>query len=173
MTSFEIIVTVRGDEVVNVRSADGTEKKGQVDMDDLRRATVEIFQQWLEERKISKRRELEILGQHLFEAIFNGGVRQVFEEQLAESKKLVGQRLRVQLSFEDPDMADLPWEYLYSAESDPPFFLSTRVDLVLARFLPIGQPRDESLAPPEDTLRLLIAISQPDDPSLGKVLASP
>lgn len=173
MSNFEITVTVRRDNVVNVRSSDGTERMGQAELYGLRRATVEIFQQWLEDKKISRRRELEILGQHLFEAIFNGGVRQIFEELLSESVKVKGQRLRVQLSFEDPNMAVLPWEYLYSAESDPPFFLSTRVDLVLARYLPLGQPRDNTLVPLEKTLRLLIAVSQPDDPHLGPVIAGP
>src|SRR4051794_4963945 len=108
----ELIVTVSGNDV-KTRSHGGAEKTGKILLDHLRRETIEVFQDWLSEGKISHRRELEVLGGHLFEALFNGDVLSLFEEKLRSVP--IGDKLRVQLSFDEDAVvpAGLPWEYLY------------------------------------------------------------
>src|SRR5436305_4808939 len=135
MSEFELVVTVLNDEEVVVRTQDGAESKGEVKVDNLRRDTIAIFEEWLSRGKVSQRRELEVLGRHLYEMVFNGDVGKFFEKYLEEAQK-AKRRLVVRLSFgeEAADLADLPWEYLYKPTPNS-YFLSTNVDLVLSRYI--------------------------------------
>src|SRR5205807_94137 len=94
-----------------------------------------------------------------------------FKQSLTDARR-ARQRLRIQLSFEGKaaDLANLPWEYLYSpdTETSAGFFLATNVDLVLSHYMPLELAR-EALAPAESPLRILIIVSRPLD--LGPVLA--
>ncbi len=172
MSSVELIVTVQNERDVRARKSDGSEAKCQIEFDDLRRRTVKIFEDWLRMSKISKRDELEVLGMHLYRMIFNGEVGAFFEQTLKNVPE--GERLRVQLSFQEEasDLARLPWEYLYypDTETRAGFFLATRVELVLSRYMPLSTGR-QALAPEEGPLRILIVVSQPQD--LEPVISEP
>lgn len=175
MSSPEITITIQGDRTVRVRDQDGAEASGKVETDSLRKATIEIFENWLNKSRISERRELEVLGMHLYNMLFNGEVKSFFEKRIAEAtlvKASPDQRVRVQLSFQGEaaaELARLPWEYLYRLQEGTSrgFFLSTRVALVLSRFMPSERAR-ESLSVEESPLRILIVVSKPVD--LGPVL---
>ena len=72
--------------------------------------------------------------------------------------------LRVVLEFEQQarELATLPWEYLYSPDTDRErgFFIATRNKLILTRQMPLNVAFDV-LTPDEKPLRLLIAVSKP------------
>lgn len=102
---------------------------------------------------------LEELGARLFDALFGGEVGQLFYRSLD-----AGERdqcnLRIQLQMDDaPDVAELPWEYLYSRQLDRFLVLSTRTPLV--RYLGLAQPQALLAAPLP--LRLLVIVAGPSD----------
>src|SRR5262245_25140063 len=99
MSSVEITITVQDKNNVHARTNEDAEGHCTVEPDRLRRDTIEIFEDWLNRGKIEKRVELEVLGAHLYHMLFRDGVRDLFETTLENTPK--GQRLRVQLSFQE------------------------------------------------------------------------
>jgi hypothetical protein len=97
-------------------------------------------------------------GKDLFDALFQGKVRDVYRDSVAEAKRAnKGLRLTLQLT-RVPELMDVPWEYLY----DEPNFLSTSTWTPIVRYLdiPHGHPA-LAVRPP---LRILGMISSPADP---------
>src|ERR687887_115761 len=94
----ELIVQVESRDLVRARSGQGAERTGKLDLDELRQDTISVFQSLLVERRNCSRKELEVLGKHLFAVIFNGDTRTLFEDcyRKSEAKKVP---LRVQLAF--------------------------------------------------------------------------
>ena len=160
----ELMITVQNDRSVKAeRQHDKAEAKGQMDRDDLRLAMIGIFQDWLNQNKISTTEELELLGRLLYRVLFtgvDGKVDLFFKRVLSEVPE--GERLRVQLRFDEEvaDLASLPWEFLF--DTDMKDFFATRVDLVLSRYVPSGAGR-ESLGPEKGPLRILIVVSRPEN----------
>ncbi len=173
MESAELTLVVQDDENLRVKRNDGAETGGKLILDDLRRSMIELFEDWLSQGKISRRREIEAFGTLLYRVLFNGQVEGFFEQSLVDARR-AGQRLRVQLSFEvnGADLASIPWEYLYypDAETHAGFFMATHVDLVLSRYMPLAIAR-KTLAPSQGPLRILIAVSKPQE--LGPVISEP
>ncbi|HWS85128.1 MAG TPA: CHAT domain-containing protein [Ktedonobacteraceae bacterium] len=170
MESLELTITVQDDRRVQARLQDGSETDGQFILDPLHRNLINLFKDWLNEGKITKRKELEIFGTLLYRALFDRDVEGFFEECQAKADNSM-QRLRVQLSFAQKvgDLASIPWEYLYYPDTERRvgFFLSTNVHLVLSRYMPLATRR-QALAPGESPLRILFVVSQPED--LGPVI---
>ena len=103
-------------------------------------------------------------GERLFAAVFNGDVRGCLRSSMDEARRQnSGLRIRLRLT-EVPELADLPWEYLYSAPPVNRFFaLSNKSPLVRYLHLP------EVIHPLVVTapLRMVVMISSPRDfPSL-------
>ncbi len=182
---IEITLTVGKAEVTAKRTHDEAERSAHLDFEDQRAEIVGLFQEWLRENRLNKRRELEIFGKQLFGALFNGDVLSFFESNLAEVQKRAGEQpnslsrikpaLRVQLSFRDEGaaLASLPWEFMYYApKNGRGFFLATERDIVLSRYMPLREGR-QLLAPGKRSLRVLVVVSAPDDPDLGPVAAEP
>src|SRR6266487_1937397 len=171
MSEFDFILTVLNDKEVRAETRDGAESKEEVELDSLRRRIISIFEDWLSQGKITHRQELEVLGSHLYAALFNGFVGKFFEQSLDKARK-DRQRLVVQLGFteEAADLANLPWEYLYYPGTgySRGFFLSTHVDLVFSRYILIPTARP-ALAPEQSPLRILIIVSNPEDKDLAPV----
>jgi hypothetical protein len=170
----ELFVEVVKDTVKVRMGRGGASRSGTVEDNDLRRETIELFKTWLGQKdKISKRRELEVLGQHLFEVLFSDvAVRTFIEGKLADAKHNK-RRLRIQLVFEDAsDLAGFPWEYLcFAPASGRKYFLAMEADLVLSRFISLEDDR-ERLIEDSSRLRLLVVVSEPIDSELGPVLAA-
>ncbi|HEY6189879.1 MAG TPA: CHAT domain-containing protein [Pyrinomonadaceae bacterium] len=171
----ELTLTVQNDKHVRLQTRGGGQGDTQpANLDKLTLSTIDVFQKWLVAGKISERREMEVLGMHLYSVLFQGKIEEYFRLQLGKVPK--GERLRLQLTFDDDvsDLASLPWEYLYfpGTQVREGFFFSTHVDLVLSRYMPLEDDR-ESLAPDESPLRVLIAVSKPTDDTLGPVIADP
>lgn len=98
-------------------------------------------------------------GARLFEALFAGSVGAAFLRSLDEAERS-DTILRVRLQFDDvPEVAELPWEFLYSRDLGRFLVLSTRTPLV--RYLGVAQG-ERPLAVPLP-LRLLVIVSNPSD----------
>ncbi|MBN1149057.1 MAG: SUMF1/EgtB/PvdO family nonheme iron enzyme [Anaerolineales bacterium] len=97
-------------------------------------------------------------GAALFEALLAGGVRDCYQASLAQSAAQ-GLGLRLRLRIAAPELAALPWEYLYDARQAEYTCLSAHTPLV--RYPEAPQPiRPLAVALP---LRVLGVIADPQD----------
>jgi CHAT domain-containing protein len=153
---------------VEAKTDRGAEAIGQLSLDQLRRDTIRVFEDWLRKDKIRVRQELVVLGHHLYFALFSQGTpgktspADLLRKCLEGVQKDEGSRLRLQLRFteDNASLIRLPWEFLYSPDRQQ--FLATDVNLVLSRYIPLGVDR-EPLNPEKGSLRILIMISRPSD----------
>ena len=100
-----------------------------------------------------------VFGQRLFSTIFNSEVRACLRSSLDEANRQgVGLRIRLRLT-DVPELADLPWEYLYNPALNR--FLTLSVTTPIVRYLDLPE-RISPLAvtPP---LHVLVMISSPSD----------
>lgn len=99
------------------------------------------------------------LGSLLFERLFTDGVAASFNRGWGYVRA-AGQGLRIQLDIESPELAALPWEYLYYAAEDHFFALSAATPLT--RFVSDLRASLEPLAA-EGRLRMLVLAASPKD----------
>jgi CHAT domain-containing protein len=167
-------ITVKNDKEVLAEKSDGSQESGEMQFDELRLATIEIFNDWLYQGKITQTWELEVLGTHLYKGLFCEEVATFFEQAYQEAQES-GQSLCIQLDFwGDADrLSRLPWEYLYypGKGNSIGFWLATYTKLVLARHIPIEPTNVNPRRRKQDLLHILIVTSEPTD--LGRVAAQP
>ncbi len=99
-------------------------------------------------------------GRRLFNALFTGPVEDAYRAALGYAKGQGGKlRLRLRLG-QAPEVAALPWEYLYDPQRD--LFLAIATDTPLSRYLDVEQlfPGPPPAEPP---LRVLLVLSNPAD----------
>ncbi len=98
-------------------------------------------------------------GGNLFQAVFNGDVQGCWRSSLSASAQRET-RLRMRLRFTDtPELADLPWEYLFSTSLNR--FLALDDELAIVRYLDMPErTRPVAVTLP---LRVLVMISNPGD----------
>ncbi|MFQ5858614.1 MAG: CHAT domain-containing protein, partial [Anaerolineae bacterium] len=109
--------------------------------------------------KAEARDAVTAFGARLFAALFAGEVGTCLRRSLDEAhRQSAGLRIRLRLT-DVPELADLPWEYLYDPTSRD--FLTLSVETPLVRYLDLPH-RIEPLAvqPP---LRILVVIAGPTD----------
>lgn len=100
------------------------------------------------------------LGGDLFELAFSGPVEECYRACMKKVWEESGTGLRVRLHMKGaPELADLPWEYLYDARENQ--FLSLSVSTPLVRYLEIDRPVQPLVVEPP--LRVLVMISNPTD----------
>jgi len=97
-------------------------------------------------------------GRDLFDALFTGEVRRCYEESIEHAWQQ-NKRIRLKLRFQPPDLAALPWEFLYDPRRADYICLSGNIPLVRYVELPQTVP-PLSLSPP---LRILGMIASPGD----------
>ncbi len=98
-------------------------------------------------------------GQGLFEALFTGDVRSCYDMSQREATHHKEGGLRVKLRIQAPELAVLPWEYLYDARQGEYVCLSSHTPLV--RYLELPQAvQPLQVRPP---LRILCMIASPSD----------
>lgn len=96
-------------------------------------------------------------GIRLFEAVFNGSVRDLYQSALRSTER-DGQGLRLLLRLSDvPELLKVPWEYLY--EPSLARFLALSVDTPVVRYLELPRPIIPSKVKPP--LHILSMISNP------------
>jgi hypothetical protein len=109
-------------------------------------------------RGTEKEEDVQRFGQTLFEALLEGDLRSLYYESKREATRQ-GQGLRIRLHIRAPELAALPWEYLY----DPrvPDYLCLSRSTPLVRYLDLAHPIEPlSIAPP---LQILAMIASPSD----------
>jgi formylglycine-generating enzyme required for sulfatase activity len=99
-------------------------------------------------------------GERLFNAAFAGDVGACLLLSLAATRKSdAGLRIRLRLDPDVPELAELPWEYLYAPQLDGFLALSDRT--VLVRYVQqLHAPQALGVTPP---LKLLVVAPQPND----------
>jgi len=99
-------------------------------------------------------------GQKLFDGILAGEVRSRYDvcRQLAR-QETGASGVRLRLSIQAPELAALPWEFLYDARQSEYLCLSRSTPLV--RYLPLAQPAQPLTVKPP--LRILCMIASPSD----------
>lgn len=166
----ELTLSIESSGEVRAGTPTGREALGKVDLDELHRQMIELFDGWVRDKRLKLRREFELFGSLMWRSLMPTAVEQLFESELQLARQ-DGVRLRLQLLFREPaaDLGRLPWEYTHrpSTQSRSDLSLGTSRDLVLSRYMPLGSARG-SLAPERPPLRLLIAVSRPAE--LGPVV---
>ena len=104
-------------------------------------------------------RQIHDFGQRLFEAVFNGPVRDRLRLSLGEAS-VQGAGLRIRLRLADtPELGNLPWEFIYDPGQNR--FLALSVETPVVRYLEIPQlAQPFAVQPP---LRILAMICGPKD----------
>jgi hypothetical protein len=105
------------------------------------------------------------LGEQLFKAVFKEEVLTRFGVGLEGLKQREGLRLRLIFADDVPELAVLPWEYLYYQARDR--FLALYDDTPIVRYLRL--PKSVPLLPVKSPLRVLVMISRPLNYSQLKV----
>jgi hypothetical protein len=96
-------------------------------------------------------------GGSLFNALFNGPVRDVYRSSLSAAKS-EGCGMRVSLAMTGtPELMHVPWEFLY----DDPAFLSISTWTPVVRYLDLASTRRPLMVEPP--LRILAMVSNPSD----------
>jgi hypothetical protein len=95
-------------------------------------------------------------GGELFRTVFQGELLKAFQGCLAKARSGLGLRIRLRLN-DVPQLADLPWEYLYDADGQGFLALSARTPVV--RYLELAEGLGTLLVEPP--LRVLAVISTP------------
>ncbi len=104
--------------------------------------------------------DIKAYGAQLFNALFSGEIYSYLRRSQDEADRQGAEGLRIRLILTDvPELADLPWEYLYDSVQDQFLCLSTKSPVV--RYLDVSQ-RVSSLAV-EAPLRVLVMVSSPKD----------
>jgi len=132
---------------------------------------IRLFERWLTLRdRVWREEEIRVFGSLLHRCLFSDKI--WFWIQSAIDDRGPG-RIRLELIFPaDPPysrLAAIPWEYLY--RPDRPgrngAFLAADPGIILSRYIPL-EGGEESFTP-EQQLRVLVVVSQPDDPHLEPV----
>lgn len=99
------------------------------------------------------------VGRRLYDAVFSGDVRACWRTSLSEAEERnAGLRLRLRIA-DAPELADIPWEYLYNPSLNR--FLSLSQETPLVRYLDLPE-RIRPLVV-EGQLEILVMISSPTD----------
>jgi hypothetical protein len=101
------------------------------------------------------------IGAQLFESLFTGDTRDLFQQSLGmvEAERC-GLRLRLQFDPQDEEvakLASLPWELMYRPATNDYLNLSATTPLV--RYLNVAQP--QHARPQSDVLRVLVVMASP------------
>ncbi len=102
--------------------------------------------------------DVRTFGAALFDALMTGDVRSLYDIS-QERTVSAGNSLRLKLRFASPDLAALPWEFLYDTRRGQ--FVSLSVHTPLVRYIDLPHPpRALDIAPP---LRVLGMVAGPTD----------
>ena len=109
--------------------------------------------------KQTNRELLKALGSQLYQALFPDKINARFHATIA-SAQAKKESVRLRLIFESPELASLPWEFLYDEDTNT--FLGNNTQTVLSRYIDIPlKPRELKTA--NLPLKVLLVISTPSD----------
>ena len=108
--------------------------------------------------RVSELKSAQEVGRVLFEALFTSKVLSCYRVSQVAARKQ-GKRLRLRLRVEAPELAVLPWEFLFDEEEGDHVILLRKT--ALTRYLEIGRPVEPlTIQPP---IRILGMIASPND----------
>ncbi|MCJ8279578.1 MAG: AAA-like domain-containing protein [Rivularia sp. ALOHA_DT_140] len=99
------------------------------------------------------------LGSQLYQAIFPDKINARFHATLAAAREKK-ESVRLRLIFESPELASLPWEFLYDEDTNT--FLGNNTETVLSRYIDVPLPKRDIKAA-SLPLKVLLVISSPGD----------
>ncbi|MEM7531480.1 MAG: CHAT domain-containing protein [Chloroflexota bacterium] len=99
-------------------------------------------------------------GTFLFEELFVGDIGKLYYASL-NIVRAQEKRLRIRLNIKAPELAALPWEYLYDPEEE--LFLATASDTALVRYVSMRVSHRAKAAQISPPLRILVVVSNPVD----------
>ncbi len=102
---------------------------------------------------------VQAFGQSLFEALFTGDIRSCYDVSLREASRQDDRGLRVKLRIQSPELAALPWEFLYDVRQGEYVCLSRQTPIV--RYLEL--PQSTQPLPVKPPLKILCMIASPSD----------
>jgi hypothetical protein len=102
---------------------------------------------------------VQVFGQTLFEALFTGDIRSCYDVSVREAARQDDRGLRVKLRIQTPDLAALPWEFLYDTRQGEYVCLSRQTPIV--RYLEL--PQSAQPLPVKPPLKILCMIASPSD----------
>lgn len=173
MAIQRIQVRVRSDGSVQARrlSDNNPSPKGRVGYSGLDADLIRLFERWLTLRDREWRdEEIRVFGSLLHRCLFSEKIWFWIQSAIDDRGP---ERIRLELVFPaDPPysrLAAIPWEYLYrpDREGRNGAFLAADPGLILSRYIPL-EAGEQSFTP-EQELRVLVVVSQPDDPRLEAV----
>ncbi len=101
------------------------------------------------------------LGAMLFDALLQGSVATAYRACL-NSARARGHALRLRLTIDPPELAALPWEFLFDTQEDA--FLAISPQTAVVRYLPVQAPATPAAI--DLPLRVLVVSATPQDFSL-------
>jgi len=102
---------------------------------------------------------LKALGSQLYQAIFPDKINARFHATIAAAKANQ-ESIRLRLIFESPELAALPWEFIY--DEDTNIFLANNTETVLSRYIDVPLLKRDIKAA-SLPLKVLLVISTPTD----------
>ncbi|MEA5593324.1 CHAT domain-containing protein [Rivularia sp. UHCC 0363] len=102
---------------------------------------------------------LKALGQELYQALFPNQINARFHATMA-SAQTNQYSVRLRLIFESPELAALPWEFLY--DEDTNIFLANNIDTILSRYIDVPLQKREIKAA-SLPLKVLLVIASPSN----------
>jgi hypothetical protein len=176
MAVTEIEVTVSPDGGVSARRDDGAYgPPGTIGYEGVDAELIRIFERWLSQHgRTWRQREIKAFGSLLHRVLFPRDLWAWIEARLDTMGP--GDRLRLQLAFPSEGLTHLaavPWEYLCVPDrrGRAGFSLATDRRCMLNRHIPMEVMRPRLAT--EERARVLVLVSEPDDPLLGEVVADP
>jgi hypothetical protein len=165
-------LTITSDRRIRIESKDITISKNYGDIsigkDSLEERTINTLIKWLEEKRLHTEEEFQLLGAHLYSALFQANeISRILDDFLCK-RKLENKFLRIEFWFEEPEneIAKWPLEYLYRRDPQTDgHFLATEPNLAITRCLNVvGRPqRVESVA------RVFIVAASPYGEGIGMI----
>ncbi len=105
-------------------------------------------------------------GRDLFDALFTGEVRHCYEQSIEQARR-EDKGIRLKLRFQAPDLAALPWEFLYDPRQAEYICLSRNTSLV--RYLePPRAITPLDLSPPLRVLGMIAGPGGPESPDVAR-----
>jgi hypothetical protein len=145
---------------------------GKIDHGSLSWETAMLLGSWMrEDGDRARDKEIRLLGRHLYELLFGGGIGQLFRAAYRNGTN----KFRIELHFGPRalDVADLPWEFLFLPSDTGGIFLAgQRDEIVLTRVAMSSDDLDAGLATAQRPLRILVASLSPTtdvEPVVSKV----
>lgn len=100
-------------------------------------------------------------GQALFDALFCGRIRTLYETTKRGLSQTEERRLRIRLRIDPPELAALPWELMYDNDPEVPSYLCLDRSISLVRYQEVRTPY--ALSPVEFPLNILGMATTPRD----------